>query len=72
MKSAIKVVLVIDVGGTSVKILATGQRERRSFSSGPALTPQRMVSEVKELAGDWTYDAVSIGYRGLRLSREGC
>jgi polyphosphate glucokinase len=60
-------VLVIDVGGTSVKILATGQRHRRSFRSGPTLTPGRMVSEVKKLAADWTYDVVSIGYPGAVL-----
>ena len=57
-------VLVVDVGGTSVKILATGQREPRSFSSGPTLTPTRMVSEVKKLAAHWRYDVVSIGYPG--------
>jgi polyphosphate glucokinase len=60
----VKSVLVIDVGGTSVKILASGQTESRSFRSGPALTPRRMVSGVKKLAADWTYDVVSIGYPG--------
>jgi polyphosphate glucokinase len=60
-------VLVIDVGGTSVKILATGQTESRSFQSGPKLTPKLMVSEVSKLAADWTYDAVSIGYPGAVL-----
>jgi polyphosphate glucokinase len=59
-----KKVLVIDVGGTSVKILASGQREVRSFLSGRRLTPERMVSEVKKLAADWKYDVVSIGYPG--------
>ena len=62
--SAGRKVLVVDVGGTSVKILATGQSERRSIPSGPTLTPKRMVSEVKKLARDWTYDRVSIGYPG--------
>src|SRR5499433_3650442 len=57
-------VLVADVGGTHVKILASGQEARREFSSGPALTAEQMVSGVKELAGDWKYDAVSIGYPG--------
>ena len=57
-------VLVIDVGGTSVKILASGQREVRSFRSGQKLTPGRMVSGVKKLAADWKYDVVSIGYPG--------
>jgi len=61
-------VLVIDVGGTSVKILATGQPESRSFRSGPKLTPKRMVSGVKKLAADWTYEVVSIGYPGPVLS----
>ena len=58
-------VLVIDVGGTSVKILATGQTQPRKFPSGPALTPKQMVAGVKKLAGDWEYDAVSIGYPGM-------
>jgi len=57
-------VLVVDVGGTSVKILATGQNEHRSFPSGPTLTPRKMVSGVKKLALGWSYDAVSIGYPG--------
>jgi polyphosphate glucokinase len=57
-------VLVVDVGGTSVKILATGQEEPRKFPSGPTLTAEQMVAQVKELAGDWKYDAVSIGYPG--------
>ena len=60
-------VLVVDVGGTNVKILATGQAEPRRFPSGPKLTPEQMVSGVKELAGEWQYDVVSIGYPGLVL-----
>src|SRR4051812_46488269 len=59
-----KRVLVVDVGGTSVKILATEQSESRSFPSGPKLTPKRMVARVIKLAADWTYDVVSIGYPG--------
>lgn len=57
-------VLAIDVGGTHVKILATGEKERRRMDSGPELTAERMVAEVKELAGDWKYEAISIGYPG--------
>jgi polyphosphate glucokinase len=57
-------VLVVDVGGTSVKILATGQTEHRSFPSGPTMTPRQMVSGVKKLARDWSYDVMSIGYPG--------
>jgi polyphosphate glucokinase len=58
-------VMVVDVGGTSVKILATGQEEPRKFHSGPTLTAQQMVARVKELAGDWQYDVVSMGYPGF-------
>ena len=58
-------VLVIDIGGTHVKILAAGEKIHREFSSGPSLTPRRMVAAVKKLAGDWTYNAVSIGYPGV-------
>lgn len=57
-------VLTIDVGGTHVKILATGQDESRKFLSGPAMTPQKMIGGVKKLAADWKYEAVSIGYPG--------
>jgi polyphosphate glucokinase len=56
--------LVVDVGGTHVKILVTGKDEPRKFPSGPTLGPEQMVAGVKELAGDWTYEAVSIGYPG--------
>jgi polyphosphate glucokinase len=63
-RSAVKNVLVVDVGGTSVKILATGQKQHRSFPSGLTLTPKRMVSGVKKLARDWMHDVVSIGYPG--------
>jgi polyphosphate glucokinase len=59
-----KKVLVIDVGGTSVKILATGVQEHRSFPSGPKMTPKRMVVGVKKLATGWDYDVVSMGYPG--------
>jgi polyphosphate glucokinase len=57
-------ILVIDVGGTHVKILASGKTEKREIDSGPNLTAQRMVSSVKKLADGWEYDAVSIGYPG--------
>lgn len=57
-------VLAIDVGGTNVKILATGQKDHRKFPSGPTMTPKLMVAGVKQLAQDWSYDAVSIGYPG--------
>jgi polyphosphate glucokinase len=57
-------VLVVDVGGTNVKILATGKRVRRAFASGPEMTPQEMVAGIQKLTNDWEYDVVSIGYPG--------
>jgi len=60
-------VLVIDVGGTHVKILATGQHEPREFASRPTLTPQQMAAGVKKLAGGWKYEVISMGYPGLVL-----
>src|SRR5579885_1715887 len=54
-------ILVVDVGGTHVKLLATGHALKRRFDSGPALTARKMVAAVKPLVADWEYDAVSIG-----------
>ena len=58
-------VLAVDIGGSNVKVLATGQKEPRKFPSGPKLTPAEMVAGVKKLARGWKYDAVSIGYPGM-------
>lgn len=57
-------ILVIDLGGTRVKILASGQTERRSAPSGAEMTPVKMVEVVRELAKDWPYEAVTLGYAG--------
>jgi polyphosphate glucokinase len=57
-------VLVVDVGGTHVKVLATGQKAHRQFDSGPTLTPKQMVAGVKKLVADWKYEAISIGHPG--------
>jgi polyphosphate glucokinase len=57
-------VLVIDIGGTSVKMLATGQDTPRRFPSGPQLTPDEMVAGVLSATTDWEYSAISIGYPG--------
>lgn len=54
-------ILVVDVGGTHVKVLATGRTLKRSLDSGPLLTPAAMVEGVKKLVADWDYDVVSIG-----------
>ncbi len=57
-------VLVIDIGGNSVKVLVTGETEPRKLPSGPTLTPRQMVSAVLKVTDDWHYDAVSIGVPG--------
>src|ERR1051325_5699243 len=57
-------VLVVDIGGTHVKVLATGQVQKREFVSGPMLTPRRMVAAVRKMVAGWKYDAVSIGFPG--------
>ena len=60
-----KKILVIDVGGTNVKMLATGQHAERKIPSGPGMTGAQMVRDVKEATKDWEYDAISIGYPGV-------
>jgi polyphosphate glucokinase len=57
-------VLVVDVGGTHVKVLVSGQKEFRKFDSGPTLVPKAMIQGVQKITGDWSYDVVSIGYPG--------
>jgi polyphosphate glucokinase len=57
-------VLVIDVGGTNVKMLATGQKEPRKYPSGPTMTPRKMVRLVKKSVRDWKFDCVSLGFPG--------
>ena len=58
-------VLAVDIGGTNVKILVSGEKEPRKFPSGPHLTPREMVTGVKKLAQGWKYEVVSIGYPGM-------
>jgi hypothetical protein len=58
-------ILTIDIGGTKIKLLATGQTEARKLSSGSKMTPARMVRAVEQLTDDWRFDAISIGYPGL-------
>jgi polyphosphate glucokinase len=56
--------LVIDVGGTHIKVLATGHATRRQLPSSPTLTAAQMVKAVKALTDDWQYDRITIGYPG--------
>jgi polyphosphate glucokinase len=57
-------ILVIDVGGSSIKVLATGRRKPLKIPSGPHMTPRRMVRLVREAVDGWEYAVVSIGYPG--------
>jgi predicted NBD/HSP70 family sugar kinase len=58
-------ILVIDIGGSNVKILATGAQERIKIPSGPEFTPAQMVDLVKEFSSIWEYDKISMGFPGV-------
>jgi predicted NBD/HSP70 family sugar kinase len=58
-------ILVVDVGGTKMKLLATGQAEPRKAPTGKRFTPAKMVEAIGKLAADWGHEAVSLGYPGL-------
>lgn len=57
-------VLVVDIGGSHVKILLGGQTEPRRAPSGPRMSPASMVQKVRALAKGWDFDVISIGYPG--------
>jgi polyphosphate glucokinase len=57
-------VLVLDIGGTHVKLRAEGQTDTSRFESGPQMTPEQMVEGVKALASSWQFDVMAIGYPG--------
>ena len=57
-------ILVLDVGGTNIKVQATGHKQPRKIPSGPNMTAKDMVRDVKSATRDWKYDRVSIGYPG--------
>jgi len=57
-------ILTVDIGGTHVKLLATGHRSKVSFLSGPDMTPKKMIDGVRRAIPDWEYDVVSVGYPG--------
>jgi polyphosphate glucokinase len=67
-------VLVVDVGGNNIKLLASGRREPLKVPSGPTFTPGRMVAAVRKATAGWSYRAVSIGFpapvRGGRIAEE--
>src|SRR5207247_1188561 len=57
-------ILVIDVGGTHIKAMATGHKNRLEIPSGPKMTARKMVAAVRKATAGWKYDTVSIGYPG--------
>jgi len=57
-------ILVVDIGGSRVKIRCSGEKDSRSLLSGPAMTPDNMADGVLSLASDWSFDVVSLGYPG--------
>jgi polyphosphate glucokinase len=63
-RTAHKIILAVDVGGTHVKVMTNKGHTKREFSSGPRLSAKDMVKSVKDLTRDWSYDAVSVGYPG--------
>jgi len=54
-------ILVIDIGGSNVKLMISRSGKRR-FKSGPHLTPREMVAQIEPLVSDWKFDAISIGF----------
>jgi hypothetical protein len=60
-KKAKKRILVVDIGGTHVKLMIS-RSERRKFNSGPSMTPRQLVSKLKTAVNGWSFDAVSIGF----------
>jgi polyphosphate glucokinase len=58
-------ILVVDIGGTNVKVLASGRKAPIKIPSGPQMTPSRMVKQVVEAVAGWKFDVISIGYPGV-------
>ncbi len=67
-------ILVVDIGGSNVKLMISVEEKRRKFSSGPKLAPAETIAQIKEAAADWEYDAVSVGFpsavRGSAILKE--
>src|SRR5688572_9118659 len=58
-------ILMVDVGGTNVKCMATGQEGLVKIPTGPGFTPQKLMRELLKETKEWRYDAVTIGYPGV-------
>ena len=57
-----KKILVIDVGGSNVKMMISAEEKRRKFPSGPKLGPEEAVAQIKQATRDWEFEAISIGF----------
>ena len=57
-----KKILVIDVGGSNIKMMISQEEKRRKFPSGPKIGPEEAVEQIKETTSDWSFDAVAIGF----------
>jgi predicted NBD/HSP70 family sugar kinase len=57
-----KKILVIDIGGSNVKLMISAEEKRRKFPSGPTFAPDEAIAQIKEATAGWEYDAVSIGF----------
>ena len=55
-------ILVIDVGGSNVKMMISQEEKRRKFPSGPKIGPEEAVEQIRETTSDWSFDAISIGF----------
>jgi polyphosphate glucokinase len=54
-------ILVVDAGGSNIKLMVSGSEERIKFESGPRFTPRALMAGIRKVAGDWDYEAVSLG-----------
>jgi hypothetical protein len=57
-----KKVLVVDVGGSNVKMMISLEEKRRKFPSGPKLTPESAIEQINDATKDWEFDAVAVGF----------
>ena len=57
-----KNILVIDIGGSNVKLMISSRAKRRKFPSGPRLTPRQFIAKTKAAVADWKFDAIAIGF----------
>ncbi|HEX3818584.1 MAG TPA: ROK family protein [Chthoniobacterales bacterium] len=57
-----KKILVVDIGGSNVKLMISAEEKRRKFPSGKKLAPNELITQIREITADWDYDAISVGF----------